>query len=272
VNSETTQPPAVQAVAPRKPQRSKRRVVNKGGRPTEYRPGYAHQAYKFALARFTDTDIAGFFDVSLTTFSAWQDRYPPLASALRRGREEAVADVAVAVKKSAVGFKHRAMHIAVTSYEGTPTVTKVPYTEKYPPNVAAAKLFLTNHAPDQWKERTEATLQGPGGAALPPAILCVGLNDLPLAKGDPRAASPQAHPDVAVEAQVEPQPQITAPPAPQGGATTPEAASAANIPPASLADALPVAAGAVGRSAEPAQPPKTGRFAALGAAVGDVKR
>lgn len=114
-------------------------------------------------------DACALFDVSMTTWDKWKREHPELREAIRDGRTVSDAEVAHALYRSAVGAEVPAVKIFLVDKtieerddEGNviSTITTkeemfVPYTERYPPNVDAAKFWLTNRRPADWKHRTE---------------------------------------------------------------------------------------------------------------------
>ena len=61
--------------------------------PPTYRPAYAEDARKLALAGATDTEMAWCFDVPLATLRDWLASVPEFARAVRYGRELGDADL-----------------------------------------------------------------------------------------------------------------------------------------------------------------------------------
>ncbi len=73
-----------------------------------------------------------------------------------RGREIADSEVAVKLRDRALGYSHAAVKIVVVNGE----VQKVPYIQHYPPDTAAASLWLRNRQPKKWRDKTEMDLTG----------------------------------------------------------------------------------------------------------------
>lgn len=120
------------------------------GRPTAYRPEFPEIVANLALRGATDSEIAEELEVSVTTLYAWRAKYPEFLAALRYGKDNADDRVERSLYHRAVGFTYPAVKISFDK-DGKPLFA--PYMEYYPPDTGAAKLWLTNRKPNDWKER-----------------------------------------------------------------------------------------------------------------------
>lgn len=125
------------------------------GRPTEYVPDIAEQAYRLALLGADREQMADILLVSVETFREWVDTHPELPQAIARGRAAADAHVAQALYHRALGYSHPAVKIFLNK-EGQPVV--VPYTEHYPPDTMAAIFWLKNRRPDLWRDKQDVDM------------------------------------------------------------------------------------------------------------------
>ncbi len=123
------------------------------GRPTKYREEYIEQARKLCLLGATSQELADFFEVNYDTVHEWLKAYPDFAEAVRQGKTMADAEVAEKLFHRAKGYTHPKVH--VSSYEGHVTLTDL--VEYYPPDTAAASLWLRNRQPKKWRDRQELT-------------------------------------------------------------------------------------------------------------------
>lgn len=117
------------------------------GRPTSYQKSYLKRAEKLALLGLTEEQMAAAFDVTKPTLRAWKKAHPEFLAAITRAKDEADADVAVALRQRAMGYSHKAVRILQNN--GVPVV--VPYTEHYPPDTQAAAIWLYNRQPALWR-------------------------------------------------------------------------------------------------------------------------
>jgi hypothetical protein len=134
------------------------------GRPTKYKPEYAELAFKFCLLGATNERLGELFDVAVSTVSLWMVEHASFSDAIKRGRAEADAEVASALYHRAKGYSHPAVKIFADVKSGEEKI--VPYVEHYPPDTAAAFIWLKNRA--GWKDKQELT--GADGKDLIPEV------------------------------------------------------------------------------------------------------
>lgn len=125
---------------------------NKGGRPTRYRADYARQAGIFARKGFTVQEIAEVLDVTISTIYLWMEKHPKFSEALNEGRASYDERIEVALAERALGYSHPEDKIFCNK-DGE--VTVVPTVKHYPPDTAAAFIWLKNRQPDRWRDRQE---------------------------------------------------------------------------------------------------------------------
>lgn len=148
------------------------------GRPSKYKPEYAEQARKLCLLGYTDTELADFFGVNPDTVHEWKIVHPEFSESICLGKEIADADIAESLYQRAKGYSHPEDDIRVVagSIEITPTI------KHYPPDTAAASLWLRNRQQKRWKDKVEVDHSGSVGFDKAPVEELTGaLNDL-LAK------------------------------------------------------------------------------------------
>lgn len=121
----------------------------KPGRKTKYKPEYKEEAYKLSLLRAIDEDIADFFGVSVSTLTTWKKKYPTFLASIKKGKIKADAEIAHSLFNRAKGYSHPDVHIS--NYKGEITTTNI--TKHYPPDTAAAFIWLKNRA--GWKDKQE---------------------------------------------------------------------------------------------------------------------
>ena len=118
-----------------------------------YRPEYADRAHNLALLGRTGEQIAEDFGVSAATIDRWMATKPKFRYAVERGRNEADGGVARSLYERARGYSHDAVKIFLPP--GAKEPVYAPYVEHYPPDTAAASLWLRNRQPKLWRERSE---------------------------------------------------------------------------------------------------------------------
>lgn len=93
--------------------------------------------------------IAEALGVTKEVLRDWQEEHPDFASALKEGMTEANTSVEQALFRRATGYSHQ--EDKVYQYRGEAVI--VPSVKTYPPDVAAAKFWLTNRAGDEWRDK-----------------------------------------------------------------------------------------------------------------------
>lgn len=155
------------ATAARRRQRSKANgekarglVVSGRGRPTLYDPAETPDAaFKYALLGLNEAEIAAALGVDEKTLTTWKRRYPEFVDKLRRGKDVADAEVANSLYMRAKGgLRMPAVKIFLPKDVTKPVYA--PYEEVLPPDVQAARLWLTNRQPLRWRDRREVEVSG----------------------------------------------------------------------------------------------------------------
>ncbi|BCI64884.1 helix-turn-helix domain-containing protein [Coprobacter secundus] len=122
----------------------------KRGRKSNFKDEYSEQAFKLCLLGATDKEIADFFNVSEQTINSWKKKEPKFLESIKKGKNQADANVAEKLYKRALGYDCKATKFAV--YEGAITDSKE-YTEHYPPDTSAAIFWLKNRQPSKWRDK-----------------------------------------------------------------------------------------------------------------------
>lgn len=105
----------------------------------------------------TDADLARAFDVAESTINLWKLHQPEFSESIKRGKDEADANVAKSLYRRALGYSHKAVKIltvAMGNNQGS-QVEEVPYVERYAPDTTAAIFWLKNRRPDKWRDKQE---------------------------------------------------------------------------------------------------------------------
>lgn len=124
---------------------------SKGGRPSSYKSEYVEQAKKLARLGATDKEMADFFNVAESTFHKWKLDHLEFSESLKKGKLLSDANVANALYHRAIGYEHEDTHFS--AYEGNVTATT--YTKHYPPDTAAAFIWLKNRQKEKWRDKSE---------------------------------------------------------------------------------------------------------------------
>lgn len=135
------------------------------GQGTAYQEGMAERIYHYCLLGATNAEIATFLEITPSTLQYWIDTKQEVADAIFSGKEVADARVASALYQRAVGYSMPAVKFFQEKSGG---ITAVNYTERFPPDVGAAKHWLAVRRGKQWQESSNNTTthQNPDGTAL----------------------------------------------------------------------------------------------------------
>jgi len=137
----------------------------KPGRKTKYTIDIAERAYKLTLLGLTDVELASAFGVAPQTIENWKNRFPSFREALKKGKTEADANVAVSLYRKACGYSHPDVDIRVVNGE----IVKTPIVKHYPPDTGAAWIWLKNRTKNNaqpWLEITRTEITGKGGGPI----------------------------------------------------------------------------------------------------------
>lgn len=116
------------------------------GRPPKYDPKFCLVARTMCKLGATDQELAEAFDVDAFTIRRWQVTHTDFCAAVKLGVEDCDDRVERSMYQRAVGYSYKATKIM--QYEGSPVT--VDYVEHVPPDVGAAKNWLTNRRRDKW--------------------------------------------------------------------------------------------------------------------------
>lgn len=125
----------------------------KAGRPSSYKPEFTGQVFNYCLLGATDEELADFFEVSVTTIDNWKKEHPEFLGAMKRGKAQADAEVAEKLFQRAKGYSHNAVKIFMPAGKDEPVYAD--YVEHYPPDTAAAFIWLKNRQSGKWRDKQE---------------------------------------------------------------------------------------------------------------------
>jgi hypothetical protein len=136
----------------------------KRGRPSVFSVEKAERAYALAQQGATDPEIAEGLGIGTATYYRWKHEHPEFREATRLGKEAADDRVERSLYHRALGYSHEAVKIFMPAGAAEPVYA--PYTEHFPPDTAAASLWLRNRRPDQWRDRIDHELSGKNGGPI----------------------------------------------------------------------------------------------------------
>lgn len=128
------------------------------GRPSSYRPGYVDIVARMVGAGATEGEVATRLDCAAVTLWRWRAEHPEFAAAFKFGKEAAADRIVGAMFHRAVGYTFDSEKIVVVDKK----VERVPIKEHVLPDVGAGTFMLTNLRPQEWRNRQQVEMGGPG--------------------------------------------------------------------------------------------------------------
>jgi transposase-like protein len=122
-----------------------------GGRPTKYRPEFARVAEHLSIAGATDVEIARACGVDVRTLYRWKAQLPGFRQSIQGAKQLPSDRVERSLYHRAVGYEHD--HDEIRANGSAVTVIKT--VKHYPPETAAARLWLHNQESGRWHPRNE---------------------------------------------------------------------------------------------------------------------
>lgn len=144
-----------------------------GGRPTKYDPEFCKVAFEMATQGSTDLEMADALGVHVVTLWRWKTEHEEFRKATALGKEAADDRVEASLYHRAIGYSHDAVKMFMPAGAEKPVIAQ--YREHYPPDTAAASLWLRNRRSDKWRDKIEHT--GPDGG--PMVVEIVRFSDAP---------------------------------------------------------------------------------------------
>ena len=121
------------------------------GRPTAYRVTMLPLVRKLVSLGATDSDIAEALQVDMATLYRWKHKHKAFCDTLKEWKQYADETVVRRLYERAVGYT--AQEDKVFQNGGDVIVVKT--LKHYPPDVAAAFIWLKNRKPDTWRDRRD---------------------------------------------------------------------------------------------------------------------
>ena len=128
------------------------------GRPTKYgQLDYLHVIQVLCELGHTDEEIAKVLNVSVSTVDNYKKEHPDFLGAIKDGKSVADARVKMALYSRCIGYDCK--ETKVYAHEGIVTDTK-DIIKHYPPDVAAAFIWLKNRCSDEFRDKVQQEHSG----------------------------------------------------------------------------------------------------------------
>jgi hypothetical protein len=141
------------------------REKKRRGKMTLFKPEYTEQVEELCRSGSTDKDLALFFNVSVNTIDNWKKRHPDFFLALLKGKQEADANVAEALYRSAIGseyYENQPVKLKRKIFDDTGKLIRteehvqvVPLKKHSKPDTTAQIFHLKNRRPDLWRDANQ---------------------------------------------------------------------------------------------------------------------
>jgi transposase-like protein len=143
-------------------EKRKRVALMPAGRPSDYQVEFCKTAHELCAQGATIREVAEAFEVNESTVYRWAHGHPEFRQSLQLGRDAADDRVEESLYRRAVGYSFDS--IKIMQHEGGVIVE--PFVEHVPPDVAAAKFWLTNRRSKDWRDTRGIEHSGAGGAPI----------------------------------------------------------------------------------------------------------
>ena len=125
--------------------------MSKMGRPSLFPVGQESAIKKLILLGATDNDLAEAYDVHPDTVQNWKKQRPDFFESLKDWKAQADQEVEKALFQRAKGYVTKETKVLANSADPQNPVL-VTIEKHYPPDTAAAVVWLGNRKPDTWKK------------------------------------------------------------------------------------------------------------------------
>jgi len=138
------------------PATKKKATKKPNGRPTKKRETHTQIAHNLAKTGHTIEEIAEIAGVCKATIYNWFAKDKKFLDAIKEGKPAAIKRMENSLFHRGVGYSHPEEKIFVHNIgKGKVKVTKVKTTQQYPPDTAAAFIWLKNVNPENWRDKVE---------------------------------------------------------------------------------------------------------------------
>lgn len=119
-------------------------------------PDHLDQVRAIAMRGIKEEQMSEIFDISRKQMGLWKAQYPLFKEALEAGYTDADVAVLGALYQSAIGYTHDEEKI----FQWDGEIVRAETVKHYKPDIAAAKLWLTNRQKEHWKDRHHTNVSG----------------------------------------------------------------------------------------------------------------
>ena len=121
------------------------------GAPTKFTEEMVERIEIVATAGLTDKQMAKILGISESTLNNWKNKHAGFLESIKDWKDVADKEMEVALFHRGKGYSHPEDKIFIVN--GEPLV--VPTTKHYPPDTAAAFIWLKNRKPNEWRDKID---------------------------------------------------------------------------------------------------------------------
>lgn len=137
----------------------------KPGRPSRYNKLFHPKlAAAYAAHGLTNDQIADELGIVRSTFYKWLIDHPAISDAMKKAKEDPDDNVERSLFERANGYTHNEEKIFYDSQRGE--VVRAATKKHYPPDTAAAFIWLKNRRPAKWRDKQEVVHSTPDGKPI----------------------------------------------------------------------------------------------------------
>lgn len=137
------------------------------GRPTKYNPELNETVTNYCLLGATDEDLARFLSVDVSTIHRWKNEHQEFCDAIKRGKEDADAQVVRSLYKRALGYEY----VEVKKETSDNGVKDTKTTRVIVPDTTAQIFWLKNRQPKLWRDKQELDHTSSDGSMSAPKTI-----------------------------------------------------------------------------------------------------
>ena len=140
----------------KKTRKKPKRIPLDNGRPTVYRKEYDELVFNLCLLGATDKQIATTLGIAESTLNRWKEKHKGFRESLKQGKDYANGRVVRALYERALGYSHPEEKI----FQHDGEIIRATTTKHYPPDTAAAIIWLKNRQALKWRDNHDVNLAG----------------------------------------------------------------------------------------------------------------
>lgn len=138
--------------------------ARKVGRPSSFDPDELPLVTRLCMLGLTNAQLAPVLSVDEATIGRWIKNNPEFCAAVKAGRVHADGAMAASLYSRGMGYSHPEEKIFYDTKTGEEV--RVQTTKHYPPDTAAAFIWLKNRRPDLWRDVKQTEVTGKDGGPL----------------------------------------------------------------------------------------------------------